>query len=388
MSDPSIGPLVGADESLLHQAVDTFASVGTTDVNWTEKLWLQACALDGSLQVCFGLGKYTNRNVIDAFGGVSRGTEQWTVRGSRALHTDRERVGVGPLDYDVVEPLSTVRVRLAANDVQPIAFDLTVTGRVPPRMEDRELHRSPHDNRVINDVVRYHQAGGVEGWIDVEGTRVDVEHGWVGTRDHSWGVRMQVGDPPPDLEPHPRVRDPRSFSSWAPWLLERPDGSHYCLFHYFMESNLPGAPARRLRGGAEHPDGMEDPFVDARFDVAFDDENRRLLGGTIVFIGIDGSDRPVEVTPVASGTGFHLGTGLYFGLDGARHGQWRGELHLDGEHVDRCDSPDVARRIHQHRDCVVVVDDPVGGGRGGGSIQTIAIGAFPDLGLSRESTFV
>jgi hypothetical protein len=199
---------------------------------------------------------------------------------------------------------------------------------------------------------------------------------------------MQVGEPVPDLEPPARLRDPRSFSSWAPWLLTRPDGTRYSMFHYFMESNLPGAPTRRLRGGIEHPDGTEEPFVDARFDVAFDDTNRRFLGGTIVFVEAGGRERPVAVTPVASGTGFHLGTGLYFGLDGARHGQWRGELHVDGDHFDECDTLDVARRIHQHRDCVVVVDDPVGGGWGGGSIQTIAIGAFPELGLRRESTFV
>ena len=211
---------------------------------------------------------------------------------------------------------------------------------------------------------------------------------WAGTRDHSWGVRMQVGDPPPDLEPPVRPRGPRSFTSWAPWLLERTDGSRYALFHYFMESNLPGAPARRLRGGVEHADGTEERFADARVDLRFDDTNRRLLGGTIVFVMADGTERPVSVDAMPTGTGFHLGTGLYFGLDGARHGQWRGELHVDGDHYTGCDTPEVARRIHQHRDCVVQVSDPVGGGRGGGSVQTIAIGAFPELGLSMESTFI
>jgi len=386
--DPSIGPLVAADETLLHQTVDTFATVGTTDPNWTEKIWVQACALDGSLQAVFGLGKYTNRNVLDAFGGVSRGTEQWTVRGSRALHTAPEHTSVGPLSYEVVEPLRTVRIRLDANGIQPIAFDLVITGVVPPRMEDRELHRSPHANRVINDVVRYHQTGVAEGWMEVDGHRTSVTTGWVGTRDHSWGVRMQVGDPMPDAEPPPRIRDPRSFTSWAPWLLERDDGSRYALFHYFSDSNLPGAGGRRLRGGVELPDGTEEPFVDAHFDVKFDDANRRLLGGTITFVTADGRERPVTVSPSPSGTGFHLGTGLYFGLDGARHGQWRGELHLDGDHYTDCDTRDVARKIHQHRDAVVTVDDPVGGGRGGGSIQTIAIGAFPEFGLTLESTFV
>ena len=170
--------------------------------------------------------------------------------------------------------------------------------------------------------------------------------------------------------------------------MERTDGSRYALFHYFMESNLPGAPTRRVRGGVEHPDGTEEPFVDARFDVAFDDASRRFLGGEITFVTEGGGERPVTVTPFPSGTGFHLGTGLYFGLDGARHGQWRGELHVDGDHYDACDTREVARRIHQHRDCVVRVEDPVGGGVGWGSVQTIVIGAFPEFGLRLESTFV
>lgn len=387
--DPSIGPLVAADEMLLHQVADTFASVGTTDVNWTEKLWLQACTRDGEVQAVFGLGTYANRNVLDCFGGVSRGTEQWTVRASRALHTDREHMGAGPLRYEVVEPLSAVRIVLEASDVQPIGFDLTITGAVPPRTEDRELHRDPHAARVINDVVRYHQAGTAEGSIEADGVHHEVRgDASVGTRDHSWGVRMQVGEPLRDLEPPERRRDPMSFTSWAPWLMERPDGSRYAVFHYSMVSNLPGAPSRRLRGGIEQPDGSELPFTDVRMDVAFDDTNRRFLGGTMHFTTADGADRPITVTPVAQGTGFHLGTGLYFGLDGQRHGMWRGELHVDGDHVTGCDTPEVARRIHQHRDCVVVVEDPVGGGTGWGSLQTIVIGAFPDYGLRLESTFI
>ena len=76
-------PLVAADETFNHQIVDTFATVGQADRSWTEKLWAAASACDGSLQVDFGMGKYTNRGVLDAYAGVSRGREQWTVRASR-----------------------------------------------------------------------------------------------------------------------------------------------------------------------------------------------------------------------------------------------------------------------------------------------------------------
>ena len=49
-----------------------------------------AAARDGSIQLGFGLGKYTNRNVMDAYAGMSRGVEQMTVRASRRLAPDPE----------------------------------------------------------------------------------------------------------------------------------------------------------------------------------------------------------------------------------------------------------------------------------------------------------
>src|SRR3954451_21552354 len=112
----SISPLVAADELLNHQIVNTFASVGTRDLSWTEKIWTVFERRDGSLQVDFGLGKYPNRNVIDGFAGVARGTEQWTVRASRELDRDPELIGAGPLRYEIAEPLHGVRVRLEPND--------------------------------------------------------------------------------------------------------------------------------------------------------------------------------------------------------------------------------------------------------------------------------
>src|SRR6478672_12537729 len=98
------GPLVAADEWMTHQIVETHARVAQADRSWTEKVCAMAAARDGSLQVAMGVGKYTNRNVFDAYAGVSRGREQWTVRGSRRLSDAPDRIGVGPIDYEVIEP--------------------------------------------------------------------------------------------------------------------------------------------------------------------------------------------------------------------------------------------------------------------------------------------
>ena len=65
--EQQIGQLVAADEQFCHQVTETFANVGSSDPSWTEKVCAMAAAKDGSLQLGFGLGKYVNRNVIDAY---------------------------------------------------------------------------------------------------------------------------------------------------------------------------------------------------------------------------------------------------------------------------------------------------------------------------------
>ena len=117
------GALVDDDESFGHQIVETHARVAQVDRSWTEKVCAMAAARDGSLQVALGVGKYTNRNVLDGYVGLSRGAEQVTVRGSRRLFPDPEVSAVGPIRYEVLEPMKRVRFSLEANDCQPLAFD-------------------------------------------------------------------------------------------------------------------------------------------------------------------------------------------------------------------------------------------------------------------------
>ena len=190
------GPLLEADEGLNHQVVDTFARVGQSDRSWTEKIWAMAASRDGSLSVAFGLGKYVNRNVMDGFAGVSRGAEQWTVRSSRRLSPQFESSSVGPITYNVVEPLKRTRYLLAETDVVPISFDVEIEGVAPPAMEERETHISRSRARIDADIMRFHQSGVARGWVEVDGTRTEVDDQlWVGARDRSWGVRYGVGVP-------------------------------------------------------------------------------------------------------------------------------------------------------------------------------------------------
>jgi hypothetical protein len=383
----SLGPLVPADETFHHQITDTFGTVAHADRSWTEKVCAMACARDGSLQLAFGLGKYPNRNVMDAYAGASRGVEQWTVRASRALAPDLDSTSAGPIHYEVVEPLREVRFALDANDLVPISFEWIFRGAVPPFLENREVHRSRDGARVDADIVRYHHTGTASGWAEVDGERVALEDAnWVSTRDHSWGVRYMVGAPVEDAPPRPDPVGVSTLVMWSPVLCERPDGSRYALHTFYQRHSFGEFQRIELQGGVEQPDGRKEHFVGLVPELEVRDDNRRLVRGTLRYV-TDTGERPVEVTAV-SDTGFHLGAGLYFGFDGHWHGQWRGELTVEGEHFADCSDPAVARRIHQMRDCVVRVDDPVGGGTGWGNLQSLVLGPHPDLGLTDAASFL
>jgi hypothetical protein len=316
--------------------------------------------------------------------------QQWTVRASRRLSPDADTTVVGPLRYEVVEPLKVIRFVLEPNDALPIAFDWTFEAIVPPVLEER-VHRFEGYRRT-GDLLRYHQTGlSSSGWVSVEGVRTELgPDTWVSTRDHSWGLRFDVGTPPTDMEPR---ADPSTITGvgfhmiWCPVAMERPDGSRYALHLHFQIITAPGFLRKTVIGSVEHPDGRVERIVDLEPHLSYDPTNRRLLGGTVVATLADGSTRELTVE-VMSDTGVMLGAGLYFGLDGQHHGSWRGPLHVEGEHVDDCSTPDAARRLHQLRDTVVHVVDPVGGGEGWGNCQPMVTGPHPDMGLDDATSFL
>ncbi len=390
MNNP-VGPVTAADEMFCHQVAETFATVGSSDLAWTEKVCAMAAARDGSLQLGFGLGKYNNRNVMDAYGGISRGLEQITVRASRKLFPELNTTVIGPIRYEVLEPLHKVRFALDANDEQPIAFDWVFESVVPCQTEDRTLQRTLDGRRISAELVRYHQTGVASGWVSIDGDRTEITpETWISTRDHSWGVRYDVGAPPADLEPalNPVDMDGVSFGMiWCPMLFERADGSRYAVFMHTVVIEAFGSVMHKMvTGGIEHPDGRTEPFLDLQTDFSFHPVTRRLLGGVVHARMQDGSERPFTFR-VPTDTGVHLGAGLYFGWNGHHHGEWRGELHIESERIPDCTAPEVFQALHQIRDTFVLVDDPVGGGSGYGNCQPVYTGEHLASGLSRETSF-
>ncbi len=380
----TIGPLLAEDEQFNHQLVETFATVGQSDPAWAEKVCGMAAAKDGSLQIAFGFGKYTNRNVVDAYAGVSRGTEQWVVRGSRALNADPSSVNAGPIRYQIIEPLQQIKVSLESNEVQPIAFEFTFSAVGGCVVEDREDRRDMHGFRKATDQIRYHQTGVASGWLEIDGQRhVIDENTWIATRDKSWGVRPSVGIPATDVEPDYHQHIPQALAIWNPILFQRRDGSRYAFHHYYLQFSGPGFMHQRAQGGFEDETGKTKTIVGMQPTLTFAPENKRLQRGEFLLQLEDGSEYPLRFEKLSE-TGFYLGAGHYHGGDGHHHGSWRGQLHVDGDYVTDAADPGVVERYHQFRDCMIRVEDPVEGAVGYGNCQTYIHGAWPEFGLSGD----
>lgn len=372
-----------ADEYPIHQTPDTFATVSHADIAWTEKIWLSLFALDGSLQIDVGLGKYHNRNVIDGFAGISRGVEQITVRASTELDVDPERIGVGPIDYEIIEPMRTVRAVLRENDVQPISFDVTFTAVLPPYLERKDAQRGADGFRIASDLRRFHQAGTASGWVMIDGERIEItDDTWMGYRDRSWGVRMDVGVPAPDVKA-PNRMEQDFILTWSPMFFRPTDGSDPYEIHHYLQ--WVDGEVHYFSGFVNYADGRQEPLHGAVDDLKYDPATRRLLGGTMTFDAGWGKQRVVEIAPV-SDVGFHLGTANYFGFKGDRHGSWHGVDHLDGERYTDMTDRAAILEAHQLRDCVIRTQE--GDATGYGIFESIVIGEHPRYGLSRADSFL
>ena len=380
MAINGIGAIIGADEGLNHQIADTFATVAESDLGWTEKIWGSIARVDGSLQVDFGLGKYHNRGIIDGFGGVSRGREQWTVRGSRELRSAPEEAGIGPVQYEIIEPTRRVRFRLEPNDVQPVSFDVELSAVTPPFFEERNLVRNRRTGRVDVNVVRYHQGGWATGTITVNGETITLEPGeWFGFRDHSWGVRQAVGLPPADLIPERGRARPhvKGGFKWMPAFFARPDGSHYETAIFIVEG-----PWDYSSAYVNQADGTQVKVRSAESRMSYDPRTRYVTGGELHLVMDSGDKRVIEVE-VLGDSGFFLKTGGYGRWQDHIHGTWRGKMHLDGEYIADCWDDEHLRTLGQFRDTPVRVRE--GDAAGYAIMESQISGIWPELGLTAES---
>jgi hypothetical protein len=359
--------LTSLDESPWHQLPTTFDHVGPSDPRFFDRLWFAASDRQGASTLQFTIGVYQNMNVVD--GGVIAildGT-QHNLRVSRELRP-RFSHDCGPLAIEPIDPLQKLRLTIGAN-VGRISGELEWTGLIAAHEERHHFKRVL--GRVVEDYSRYDQIGECSGWLDVDGTRFEIDNWWA-CRDHSWGVREMVGIP------EPRTGTPASVAGGFAFAFlffsttthaghvqfhHRPDGGRHFTAEIIDRATRRSVPGKRVEVDAEFVDELHPRRVShATFDVTTEDDH-------LFRFEVESQGPAVAMQGLGYG-GYNDGLGL---------GVWRGASHLEADAWDVSSPAEVilsdgtvVRPFHRIQPVRLQQRDSSGTSHGNGSLTFIA----------------
>jgi hypothetical protein len=297
------------DDFPLHQTPEPIAKPASGDRNVYDRYFFNGYSRDASLYFAAAWGLYPNRSVQDAAFSVVRNGEQISVHASRRAPLDRVDMTVGPITVEVVEPLRALRVRVGPNE-SGVEADL-VFRNVSAAMEEPRFTRHA-GTRVVMDYTRLTQFGAWEGWVTVDGERIEVRpEDVIGSRDRSWGIRG-VGERDAGA---PGTEEPQFFWLWAPTSFD-----DACV-HFDVQEDADG---RRWHWNGEvAPRGEAAPerAVAVDWEIAWKKGTRHAEHAAIVLMMLDGTVHRVELEPIVN---FQmLGIGYLHPEWG--HGTWKGD---------------------------------------------------------------
>jgi hypothetical protein len=332
-------PLSPADDHMIHQTPDPVRVVWTGDPRAYERYWVVCHDPAGEVLVATGGSFYPNLDRAEAYAVVNHGGRHTAVRSFRRIGADRTDLRVGPIAPRIVRGLREWRFVLEPN-AWGISWDLRfvdTTRQVFREPLSNSAHGTPPGRR--GDVTAgFEGFGAVTGWVEVDGRRLEMPEGSVGTRDRHWGTGRGVGGPAMSLGGRLHVgTNGNAFVSFGDWTLW---GDR--VFYPFG-SSTPGAtkvlrPSRRLR---------------------FEPDTQVFAEGIVDYRFADGSTRQLHYERIGQQTAY-LRCGMYGGTpDGDIHqGSYDGPDHTEGETYDVNDPATrvFVRGLDEHL-CRVTTDD-------------------------------
>lgn len=366
------------DDFPIHQTSHPVARTASSDLNHYDRYFFNGYTRDTRLFFGAAMGLYPNRHVADAsfsvvVDGGTPDARQVNVHASRRAPSDRAEANVvGPIEVEVIEPLSALRVVVESPE-HGIRCDLTFVRRSAPIEEPHFFHQV--GQRTIMDTTRMTQFGSWEGWIEVDGELTDLAPGdALGTRDRSWGVRTvgergSVGAP---------VADPQFFWLWAP-LNFASFSTHFDVNEHFdgrrwHESGF----VTLVPTGSDGPEPAE-AMRAVDYDVTWRPRTRAPATCRIEMQPYTGESTAITLEPLFD---FHM-LGLGYTHPEWSHGVWKGELEVGG---DRWDLPvdHMTAPHHVHVQTVVraTTSGAVGIHEGLGVLEAFVVGRHDPSGLT------
>lgn len=321
-----------SDEMLTHQVVSTFDHVDTSDLQWCERVWFGGFDIAGERMIGAGLGKYTNRNVIDAYAAVVEGTTQHNVRASRELRPDIDSLTVGPLTYTITPQFDRVGFVLAENEYG-FSFEIEAEGVVPIVEQRPQMFRRSR-GRVVNHMIRFFQYGRARGWVMIDGKKHDIKPElWVTQRDRSWGIRRSAAEYLPAPEgANFGLQPPKREKVTYYWHATTMQFDDFAL-QYEGASSVEGQRLGTHHGEKWFPYGDDRKRrrvvnVEHDWDMVPGTTTNEIRGGQDIVTLEDGTEMELTYRVL---TRFSRKTGGYFGYRGWASGAWMGAQWVDGE---------------------------------------------------------
>lgn len=374
--------LTPMDDTLWHTHPTTFDHVGTSDPRFFDRYWFAASDPNGGGTLQLTLGVYNNMNVVDAGFIAIRNGKQFNVRASRSLRP-RFETDCGPISVEVLEPLRRVRLRVERTGADGVAAELEWTGDYPAQEESARFTRVR--GRVVEESRRFDQVGHLSGWLELAGERVALDRWWA-TRDHSWGVRENMGIPEPVTGP----ASTQSAGSLFAFLFFSTEsiGGHLQIAEFSGRPNY--FTAEIAKGGAADAGSGGIHLKSSKLTVQFHDAKRprRMQSARFDALTADGREVVIEAKALCPAIDMQ-GLGYSGGYnDGKGLGIWRGDSHVESDTWDVSHPCEVvrtdgsrARPIHRIQPVSLTIRGAGLDGKGTGSLTMIAEGTLPQLGL-------
>jgi len=348
--------LTEMDDTLFHQTADVMAYTPVSDHRFFDRSVYGIYGPDDRIHIVTSIGVYKNNDVMDGFVMAQVNSEkQYNQRYSRRLSNDYQNVVLGPLHYQVIEPMKRHRISLAKGD-HPVSFDLEWKAVLPAHLEARHFVR--HHGRIVRDYSRFDQFAKTDGWIEIAGDRTEVSD-WFSWRDHAWGVRPGVGG----FEPNTGALDTAAgylavyfwflTDDYGGFIQSQEDGDGNVRYRYGIVDSRKGEPSVEI--------------VDFHHDVEFVSGARVYRRARFRFTTSDGRQWEAEVEPIGRGWVFK-GSGYNYGYNDQRGlGFFRGD-YLEEQDVYGITDPEdvvlpdgsIERPLHREQFANVIVDGKPG----------------------------
>jgi len=367
--------ITSMDDYLIHQTPEPIAHPEPTDRNFYDRHWMNGYDVSGGFVFECGFGVYPNRKVMDGHWSVSIGGVQHCFHASRRAPYDRTESAIGPLSIEVVDPMRSLRVRLADNETG-LTCDLTFAARSIPHQEPKNVLFD--ELRCIMNTSRFTQMGRWSGWFSIGGERTELDPAAaIGTRDRSWGVRP-VGEAEAGA-PGRVSSEPGVYWVWSPIAWDDGTTTQFGSFEDH-EGRATQLSAHRLPL-YDDPDRIPRPedesvveMAEASHKIHWKKGTRLPEGADFSLTSPDGDVMRFSLDPIMR---FHM---LAIGYQHPEwgHGVWKGEEVVGGEswRLDEIDPLD-HKHIHVHH-----IVSANGDGRSGiGTLETICFGRHEPSGF-------